>query len=169
MVFWIRCMFQPYRTKVNSGLSNYWKELHLQIDQHGTLLMAIPHSTWAGKKWECLLLVIVCLVGIIMNNYNDGQYWYLTAVHMSQNAWYVHSNICTTTESMSELWSGIWAEEEGREGRQCDQKRSNRIDGWSNISRACTIKLGNVRRLTSAVALLAQHPDCSKVILCDLA
>ena len=67
MVFWITWMFQPYRTKVKSGLSNYSNEPHPQIHQHGRLLTAIPHSTWAGKKWECLLLVIVCLIGIIMN------------------------------------------------------------------------------------------------------
>ena len=40
---------------------------HTPNHQHARLLTAIPHSTWAGKKWEVLLLVLVCLVGIIIN------------------------------------------------------------------------------------------------------
>ena len=71
-----------------------------------------------------------CLPGRDYYEYNSGQCWCLTAVHMSQTVWYVHSHTCTATESWStsELWSGIWPEEEGREGRWRDHKRSNAVD-----------------------------------------
>ena len=125
-VFWIRWMFQPLWTKVKSGLSNYSNEPHPQIHQHARPLMALPHSTRADKKWESLLLVFACLVGIIMNiTAGNIGVWLLFVCHKLFDMYSPTHAPLLSHRLSSEVEYNL--RRKGEEGRLCDHKRSN---GW---------------------------------------